>query len=245
MRKTKILVPLALAASVMMAVTACGSKNTKETTAPTEAATEAEATVAPTTAESGADISSEENKEEKEAESEDEADVTEEEITEAAELSAKAGSIGEDGIFTAANGMYTITPPEGWVADGESDGEYVTFYAENDEDMLELVSITGEDAAFMLEEYPETAEEYKQLVSRGGGMDILSYDVKTAEDGSQTFRYSIRYPDAGDDVHYMAVSGAYNAEAETYVCATGSILSNDEGAADKVEAAVNSFKINP
>lgn len=238
MRKMNKLAVFALAAAVMMAMTACGSKNTAETTAAAGETTEMETTTAP---ESSAKETTEETTEE-ETDGEDTEET--EESAEKAELTPEVGSLSTDGTFTVGNGSYTITPPAGWSADGESDGEYVTFYSENGDDMLELVSVTGDEAGSLLEDYPETAEEYKNLVSRGDGMEIVSYDVESGDDGSQTFKYSARYTGAGDGIRYMAVSGAYDAASKTYISAVGTIYSEEEGVTDKVEAAVSSLKIN-
>lgn len=105
--------------------------------------------------------------------------------------------------FMAANGKFEIKVPAGWTIDEGSDDEYVTFLSANGEDMLEIMTISGSSADSVREIYPDTAEEYKNMVSRGDGMEILSYDVNTKEDGSQTFQYSMKYTNPSDGIHYL------------------------------------------
>ena len=237
MRKNSRIITLAVAAAVMMAVTACGSKDKTETTASTEATTEA----VTTTAAAETSLS--------EAESTEAEDQTEEEETDEAEEAAEettasaSGEIGSDGVFQAANGKFEIKVPAGWTIDDGSDDEYVTFLSANGEDMLEIMTISGSSADSVREIYPDTAEEYKNMVSRGDGMEILSYDVNTKEDGSQTFQYSMKYTNPSDGIHYLAESGTYDAAKQTYSCATGTVMSTDEAVAKQIEEAVKSFKI--
>lgn len=232
MRKNSRIITLAVAAAVMMAVTACGSKDKAETTASTEAATEAVTTTAAVETTSS------------EAESTEEEDQTDEAEEAAEETTASAvGEIGSDGVFKAANGKFEIKVPAGWTIDEGSDDEYVTFLSANGDDMLEIMTISGSSADSNREIYPDTAEEYKNMVSRGDGMEILSYDVKTKDDGSQTFQYSMRYTNPSDGIHYLAESGAYDAAKQTYSCATGTVMSADEAVSKQIEEAVKSFKI--
>lgn len=231
MRKNSRIITLAVAAAVMMAVTACGSKDKTETTASTEATTEA----VTTTAAAETSLS--------EAESTEAEDQTEEEETDEAEEAAEettasaSGEIGSDGVFQAANGKFEIKVPAGWTIDEGSDDEYVTFLSANGEDMLEIMTISGSSADSVREIYPDTAEEYKNMVSRGDGMEILSYDVNTKEDGSQTFQYSMKYTNPSDGIHYLAESGTYDAAKQTYSCATGTVMSTDEAVAKQIGRA--------
>ena len=74
MRKNSRIITLAVAAAVMMAVTACGSKDKTETTASTEATTEAVTTTGAETTASEAESTEEEDQAEEEEM--DEADYT-------------------------------------------------------------------------------------------------------------------------------------------------------------------------
>lgn len=119
----------------------------------------------------------------------------------------------------------------------------MTFLSASGDDMLEIMTISGSSADSIREIYPDTAEEYKNMVSRGDDMKILSYDVKTKDDGSQTFQYSMKYTNPNDGIHYLAESGSYDAAKQTYSCATGTVMSTDEAVSKQVEEAVKSFKI--
>lgn len=238
MRKNNRIITLAVAAAVMMAVTACGSKDKTETTVSTEVTTEAVTTTAApeTTAESAETEETEETAEDGESEeSEDQVEET---------TVSQAGETGADGVFKAATGKFEITVPQGWTIDGGSDDEYVTFLSESGDDMLEVTSISGSSADSIREVYPDTAEEYQNMVSRDDGMQILSYDVKTKEDGSQTFQYSMKYDNPSDGIHYLIESGAFDAAKQTYTSVTGTVMSVDENVQKQVEEAVKSFKIN-
>ena len=224
MRKNSRIITLAVAAAVMMAVTACGSKDKTETTASTEATTEAVTTTGAETTAS-------------EAESTEEEDQAEEEEMDEADEAA------EETTASAANGKFEIKVPVGWTIDEGSDDEYVTFLSASGDDMLEIMTISGSSADSIREIYPDTAEEYKNMVSRGDDMAILSYDVKTKDDGSQTFQYSMKYTNPNDGIHYLAESGSYDAAKQTYSCATGTVMSTDEAVSKQVEEAVKSFKI--
>ena len=236
MRKNSRIITLAVAAAVMMAVTACGSKDKTETTASTEATTEAVTTTGTETTASEAESTEEEDQAEEEEM--DEADEAAEETTASA-----AGEIGSAGVFKAANGKFEIKVPADWTIDEGSDDEYVTFLSASGDDMLEIMTISGSSADSIREIYPDTAEEYKNMVSRGDDMKILSYDVKTKDDGSQTFQYSMKYTNPNDGIHYLAESGSYDAAKQTYSCATGTVMSTDEAVSKQVEEAVKSFKI--
>lgn len=245
MRKNNRIITLAVAAAVMMAVTACGSKDKTETAAATEAATEAttEAAKAAATTEASSESTkagemTEETEDTDEGEDTEGEDGAEEETT-----ASPAGEVGSEGLFQAASGKFEIRIPDGWTIDDGGDDEYVTFFSPNGEDMLEIMNLSGNAADSAHEDYPDTAEEYKKIVSRGDNMEILSYDVKTKEDGSQTFQYSIKYNNPADDVHYLAASGSYDAAKKSYIGVTGTVMSEDEGVAKQVEEAVKSFKI--
>lgn len=241
MRKNSRIITLAVAAAVMMAVTACGSKDKTESTASAEAVTEAAATTETETTTSEAESAEEEDQTEEdktEGEESEEADEAAEESTASA-----AGEISSDGVFKAANGKFEIKVPAGWAIDEGSDDEYVTFLSANGDDMLEVINISGSSADSIRETYPDTAEEYQKTVSRGEEMEILTYDVKTEDDGSQTFQYSIKYANPNDGIHYLAGSGSYDAVKQTYICVTGTVMSTDEGVSRQVEEAVKSFKL--
>lgn len=237
MRKNSRIITLAVAAAVMMAVTACGSKDKTETAVSTEATKEAVTTTA------AAETASSEAESTKVEDQTEEGETTEaEEAAEETTVSA-AGEIGSDGVFKAANGKFEIKVPAGWTIDEGSDNEYVTFLSANGDDMLEIMTISGSSADSVREIYPDTAEEYKKMVSRGEAMEILSYNVKTKDDGSQTFQYSMKYKNPSDGVQYLAESGIYDAAKKTYACATGTVKSTDEAVSKQIEEAVKSFKI--
>lgn len=232
MRKNRMIVTLAIAAAVMMAVTACGSKKAASTETTTEAVTEQTDTT---------EEKSTEGMTTTEASSEETTEETTEESTE--ETTPEAGEVKSDGSFAPSNGRYTVTPPAGWSLDEGSDENYATFLPENGDDMLELMYLTGGDSESMVELLPATAEEYKQYISRDGNLDIVKYDVKVKDDGSQTFSYAVRYNDPSDGVHYLAVSGRYDAAKKEYIAATGTVMSEGEDIIKAVQAAVDSFQI--
>lgn len=246
MRKNKRIITLAVAAAVMMAVTACGSKDKAETTKAAEATTEAAAASAAETTEASKESTKAEEMTEEEIEDTDEdadADTEAEDNAEEESTASPAGEVSSDGLFKAASGKFEIKVPEGWTIDEGGDDEYVTFFSPNGEDMLEIVNISGSSVDSVREVYPDTADEYKKIISRGDDMEILSYDVKTKDDGSQTFRFSMKYNNPKDDVHYLAASGSYDAAKQSYISVTGTVLSEEESAAKQVEEAVQSFKM--
>lgn len=239
MRKNRMIVTLAIAAAVMMAVTACGSKKTASTETTTEAVTEQTDTTAEKSTEGT--TTTEASSEETTEETTESAEETTEESTE--ETTPEAGEVKSDGSFAPSNGRYTVTPPAGWSLDEGSDENYATFLPENGDDMLELMYLTGGDSESMVELLPATAEEYKQYISRDGNLDIVKYDVKVKDDGSQTFSYAVRYNDPSDGVYYLAVSGIYDAAKKEYIAATGTVMSEGEDIIKAVQAAVDSFQI--
>ena len=74
-------------------------------------------------------------------------------------------------------------------------------------------------------------------------MEFVRYDVKNGSDGSQTFRYALRYKTPQDGVRYYAISGSYNAATKTYISAAGTIGSTDSGVEGQIEAALDSLKL--
>lgn len=234
MRKNKLLAVAAVAMAVMMAASACGSKDKSGTETTQESSAEAGATEAGAkaaeTSESGTD-------------EEDTEDTEEEESTEAVQnTSSDAGNI-TSGVFTSVSGKYQITPPEGWSVDQDGDESLVAFTSPNGNDMLEVSYVEGDDADGAREVYPKTQEEYKKLISRGEDMEFVRYDVKDGSDGSQTFRYAIRYKNPEDGVHYFAISGSYDAAAKKYISATGTLMTDDSSAESQIEAALDSLKL--
>lgn len=239
MRKNKIFAGIVIAMAVMMAATACGKNNTKadtkqETqteTGTTEAAQETTAVNAEVTNSSDQETSEEE-------------DTSEEEATEATQpiTANDAGNIKE-GSFIPKSGKYEITPPKGWSLDEDADENLVTINSPNGDDYLEITYVQGDDADGAREDYPATMDEYKKLVSRGEDMEFVRYDVKDSSDGSQTFRYAIRYKTPEDGVRYYAISGSYNAATKTYISAAGTVGSTENGVEAQIEAALDSLKL--
>ncbi|MEY8353375.1 hypothetical protein AALB39_08415 [Lachnospiraceae bacterium 54-53] len=225
MRKNKLLAAAAVVMTVMLAATACGSKD--NTTTETKQETSAEAGAA-------------ESSEAKEEETTDEA----EESTDAAQKTASdAGSL-VSGVFTSVSGKYQITPPEGWTIEEDGDESAVAFSSPNGSDILEVTYVEGDDADGAREVYPDTKEEYQELISRGEDMEFVRYDVENGSDGSQTFRYAIRYNTPQDGIRYYSISGSYDAAAKKYISAAGTIESPDSAVEGQIEAALDSLKLN-
>lgn len=238
MRKNKIFAGIVIAMAVMMAATACGKNNTKADTKQ-ETQTEAGTTeAAPETTEVNAEVTNSSDQETSEEEE------TLEEETEATQpiTANDAGNIKE-GSFTPKSGKYQIMPPKGWSLDEDADENLVTINSPNGDDFLEITYVQGDDADGAREVYPATMDEYKKLVSRGEDMEFVRYDVKDGSDGSQTFRYAIRYKTPEDGVRYYAISGSYNAATKTYISAAGTVGSADNGVEAQIEAALDSLKL--
>ncbi len=235
MRKNNTLAAIIIAMSVMMAATACGAK---DNTKPTDSKQE-------TSAEMSAAETAEGKTESTESTKAGEESIAEEE-TEASEAAEKpvseAGSLSS-GVFQSATGKYQITLPEGWIMDEDGDESVAAFTSPNGNDMLEVTYVEGDDADGAREVYPDTEEEYKKLISRGEDMEFVRYDVENGSDGSQTFRYAIRYKNPDEGIRYYAVSGSYNAAAKKYICAAGTIESEDSKAEGQIEAALDSLKL--
>ncbi len=212
MRKNSRIITLAVAAAVMMAVTACGSKDKTETTASTEATTEA----VTTTAAAETSLSEAESTEAEDQTEEGKRQMRAEEAAEETTASA-SGEIGSDGVFQAANGKFEIKVPAGWTIDEGSDDEYVTFLSQMGRH-AEIMTISGSSADSVREIYPDTAEEYKNMVSRGDGMEILSYDVNTKGMKPDLPVFHMKYTNPSDGIHYLAESGTYDAAKQTYSC---------------------------
>ncbi len=147
------------------------------------------------------------------------------------------------GIFTSKSGKYQITPPQGWTIEDDGDESSVAFTSPNGSDMLEVVYVEGDDADGAREIYPDTMEEYKEFVSRGEDMEFVRYNVENGSDGSQTFRYAIRYKTAQDGVRYYAISGSYNAATKKYISAAGTVESPDSAVEGQIEAALDTLKL--
>ncbi|ADL05935.1 hypothetical protein [Lacrimispora saccharolytica] len=234
MRKNKMLAVIAIAMAVMMAATACGSKDNQSTKpdVSTEAGT-AETTKGTTdeTKSSGETTVSEEDSEGGETATED-----------AKKAASDAGSISS-GVFTSKSGKYQITPPQGWTIEEDGDESAVAFSSPNGSDLLEVTYVEGDEADSAREVYPNTMEEYKELVSRGEDMEFVRYNVENGSDGSQTFSYAIRYKNPQDGVRYYAISGTYNAAAKKYISAAGTVESPDSAVEGQIEAALDTLKL--
>lgn len=229
MRKNYKIAVLTMAAAVMMAATACGSKDSGSTTA---VETTAETTTAEATTEESTEAETEES-----TEGED----SSEEAGEAAET-PDVGTM-DAGVFKNTSGTYEIKIPDGWNVDEGSDEGLIVFTSKDGSDFLEITYVEGDDADGAREVYPDTVEEYKQLVSRGEDMEFVRYEVKNGDNGSQTFRYAIRYSNPEDGVRYYAVSGSYDGAAKKYVCAAGTVESEGTDAETAIESALDSLSI--
>ena len=227
MRKNKLLAVIAVAMAVMMASTACGSKDNSNSGTKQESSAEANATE--TKAEA--------------ATVESETDDQEEETTETVQNTASGAGNITSGVFTSVSGKYQITPPQGWSVDEEGDESEVAFTSPDGNDMLEVTYVEGDDADGAREVYPDTQEEYKKLISRGEDMEFVRYDVKNGSDGSQTFRYAIRYKNPEDGVLYYAISGSYDAATKKYISAAGTIMTQGSDAEKQIEASLDSLKL--
>ncbi|WP_312432483.1 hypothetical protein [Lacrimispora sp.] len=229
MRKNKMLAVIAIAMAVMMAATGCGSKDNGKTSQdnPTEVSA-AETKVAGT---------------DETTLGEDESDSEEDGTDGTAETTASDAGVLTSGVFTSKSGKYQITPPEGWTIEDDGDESSVAFTSPNGNDLLEVVYVEGDDADGAREVYPATMEEYKEFVSRGEDMEFVRYNVENGSDGSQTFRYAIRYKTNQDGVRYYAISGSYNAATKKYISAAGTIESPDSAVEGQIEAALDTLKL--
>jgi len=234
MRKNKIFAGIVIAMAVMMTATACGKNNTK---ADTKQETQAEAGSEETTAVNAEVTGSDQETTEGEETSE------EEETKETQPITANDAGDIKEGLFTSKSGKYEIMPPKGWSLDEDGDESVVAFSSPKGEDYLEVTYVQGDDADGAREVYPATMDEYKKLISRGEDMEFVRYDVKNSSDGSQTFRYALRYKTPQDGVRYYTISGSYNAAAKTYISAAGTIGSTDSGVEEQIEAALDSLKL--
>lgn len=238
MRKNKILAGILIAMTVMMTATACGKNNTKaDTKQETQQQTQTEASSEATTAVNAEVATTEQETSEGEETSE------EEETKETQPITANDAGDIKEGLFTSKSGKYQIMPPKGWTLDEDGDESVVAISSPNGEDYLEVTYVQGDDADGAREVYPATMDEYKKLISRGEDMEFVRYDVKDGSDGSQTFRYALRYKTPQDGVRYYAISGSYNAATKTYISAAGTIGSTDSGVEGQIEAALDSLKL--
>lgn len=229
MRKNKMLAVIAIAMAVMMAATGCGSKDNGKSSQdnPTEVSA-AETKVAGT---------------DETTLGEDESESEEDGTDETTETTASDAGNLTSGVFTSKSGKYQITPPEGWTIEDDGDESSVAFTSPNGNDLLEVVYVEGDDADGAREVYPATMEEYKEFVSRGEDMEFVRYNVENGSDGSQTFRYAIRYKTNQDGVRYYAISGSYNAATKKYISAAGTIESPDTAVEGQIEAALDTLKL--
>lgn len=229
MRKNKMLAVIAIAMAVMMAATGCGSKDNGKSSQdnPTEVSA-AETKVAGT---------------DETTLGEDESDSEEDGTDETTETTASDAGDLTSGVFTSKSGKYQITPPQGWTIEDDGDESSVAFTSPNGNDLLEVVYVEGDDADGAREVYPATMEEYKEFVSRGEDMEFVRYNVENGSDGSQTFRYAIRYKTNQDGVRYYAISGSYNAATKKYISAAGTIESPDTAVEGQIEAALDTLKL--
>lgn len=231
MRKNKIFAGIVIAMAVMMTATACGKNNTKaDTKQETEAGSDETTAVNAEVAGSDKETSEEETAEE-------------DETKETQPITANDAGDIKEGLFTSKSGKYEIMPPKGWSLDEDGDESVVAITSPNGSDYLEVTYVQGEDADGAREVYPATMDEYKKLISRGEDMEFVRYDVKNGSDGSQTFRYALRYKAPQDGVRYYAISGSYNAATKTYISAAGTIGSTDSGVEEQIEAALDSLKL--
>lgn len=230
MRKNNLLAVIAVAMAVMMTAAACGSKDNTNTEADQESSAEANAAEATGTEETDAEDEFSDD------EGEDAAEATE-------NTSSDAGNL-VSGVFVSVSGKYQITPPEGWTIEDDGDESVVAFASPDGSDILEVTYVEGDEADGAREVYPDTMEEYKEYISRGEDIEFVLYNVENTSDGSQTFRYAIRYNDPEDGVRYYAVSGSYNAATKKYISAAGTIESADSGVEDQIEAALDSLTLN-
>ncbi len=234
MRKNKMLAVIAIAMAVMMAATGCGSKDNGKSSQdnPTEVSA------------AETNVTGDESKGTDETTlGEDETDSEEDGSAETTETTASDAGNLSSGIFTSKSGKYQITPPQGWTIENDGDESSVAFTSPNGSDMLEVVYVEGDDADGAREIYPDTMEEYKEFVSRGEDMEFVRYNVENGSDGSQTFRYAIRYKTAQDGVRYYAISGSYNAATKKYISAAGTIESPDSAVEGQIEAALDTLKL--
>ncbi len=221
MRKNKMLAVIAIAMAVMMAATGCGSKDNGKSSQdnPTEVSA------------AETNVTGDESKGTDETTlGEDETDGEEDGSTETTETTASDAGNLSSGVFTSKSGKYQITPPQGWTIEDDGDESSVAFTSPN-----------GTDGA--REIYPDTMEEYKEFVSRGEDMEFVRYNVENGSDGSQTFRYAIRYKTAQDGVRYYAISGSYNAATKKYISAAGTVESPDSAVEGQIEAALDTLKL--
>ncbi len=235
MRRKNLLAVIALAMTVMVAATACGSKNN---TKQQESTKEAAASVASSeTKEEGSKASDAASGSEdtKEAESEETTAYVQ-------KTSADAGSI-TSGVFTSVSGKYEITPPSGWSVDEDGDESVASFTSPSGSDIVEVTYVEGDDADGAREVYPATMEEYKKLVDRGEDMEFVRYNVENGKNGSQKFDYAIRYKSPQDGVRYFAISGSYDAATKKYLSASGTVESEDKAVIDQVEASLKTLKL--
>ncbi len=233
MRKNKMLAVIAIAMAVMMAATGCGSKDNGKSSQDNPTEVSAAETKAAGDESAGTDET---------ALGEDESDE-EDGTDETTETTASDAGDLTSGVFTSKSGKYQITPPEGWTIEDDGDESSVAFTSPNGNDLLEVVYVEGDDADGAREVYPNTMEEYKEFVSRGEDMEFVRYNVENGSDGSQTFRYAIRYKTNQDGVSYYAISGSYNAATKKYISAAGTIESPDSAVEGQIEAALDTLKL--
>jgi len=231
MRKNKMLAVIAIAMAVMMAATACGSKDNGKSSQDNPTEVSAAETKVTGDKSAGTDETTL---------GEDESDSEEDGTAET--TASDAGSLSS-GVFTSKSGKYQITPPGGWTIEDDGDESTVAFASPNGSDMLEVIYVEGDEADGAREIYPDTMEEYKEFVIRGEDMEFVRYNVENGKDGSQTFRYAIRYKTPQDGARYYAISGSYNAATKKYISAAGTVESPDSAVEGQIEAALDTLKL--
>uniref|UniRef100_UPI0006D24707 hypothetical protein n=1 Tax=Clostridium sp. NkU-1 TaxID=1095009 RepID=UPI0006D24707 len=220
--------------AVMMAATACGSKDNGKSSQDNPTEVSAAETKVTGDESAGTDETTL---------GEDDSDSEEDGNAETTETTASDAGILSSGVFTSKSGKYQITPPQGWTIEDDGDESAVAFTSSNGSDILEVTYVEGDEADGAREVYPDTMEEYKELVSRGEDMEFVRYNVENGSDGSQTFRYAIRYKTSQDGVRYYAISGSYNAATKKYISAAGTVESPDSAVEGQIEAALDTLKL--
>ena len=231
--KRNMWIAVALAVVVILAAFAGTFKNQAKSGTEAETSSETSAKERTQQASQTEDIDPDSEETEEESLEED----TESQDDTAEKTGSEAGSIAS-GVFQSASGKYQIVPPQGWIIEGDSDENVVTFLSPDGRDVLEVVYAEGADADSEREIYPDTMEEYAQLIGRGEEMEFTRYQVENSGDGSQTFRYAIRYT-GQDGVRYYAVAGSYRTASRKYLRAEGTIETEGGEAESRIDAALD------
>ncbi|MEG2782907.1 MAG: hypothetical protein RR920_01405 [Lachnospiraceae bacterium] len=170
------------------------------------------------------------------------ADKTKEKKKESTEKS-EVGTLSEDGTFKAADGSYSICLPEGWTLDKESTSDLVSFTSDK-KDIIEIVSLSGEDVKGSLEVFPATAEEYNATKLKDApAKEITKYNIlKDSETGVETFQIYCKYEKGEKNPYtFTALSGIQDQEVGKYYAANAMIQS--EGKEEEVATVIDSFAV--